>query len=159
MLPFLLFNMKIEEVISQRSFKSIQDKTLITLLFTASSIQNHLTLLFKEKGLTQQQFNVLRILRGSFPKPISTKCIRERMIDKMSDTPKIVERLEKKNLVIKNINADDKRLVDVLITDEGKKVLAYFDDKVDSFEYVFKNLKDDELSQLTDLLQKIECKF
>ena len=79
------------------------------------------------EDITLQQYNILRILRGSYPTPLSTQQIRDRMLDKMSDTSRIVDRLIVKGLVQKNISKSDKRLVDVIITEDGRNFLGKMD--------------------------------
>ena len=118
--------MSIDKDIQQRSFKSEHQKTIVNLIFTYNWTTERLKILFDKYGLTMQQFNILRILRGS-EKPISTLQIRERMLDKMSDTSRIVDRLIIKKLAKKIICKTDKRLVDVSITPKGKTVLQKID--------------------------------
>src|SRR4051812_26580497 len=96
---------------------------MINLLFTYGWIIEKIKDFLAEEDITHQQFNILRILRGSFPKPLSTLQIRERMLDKMSDTSRIVDRLVVKGFVKKTTCPTDKRLVDVIITDKGQKLL------------------------------------
>jgi DNA-binding MarR family transcriptional regulator len=110
--------------------------------------------LFEKHGLTAQQFNILRILRGA-GEPLSTLQIRQRMLDKMSDTSRIVDRLIIKGLVKKNISKIDKRLVDVSITEKGKKLLAKLDGFQDEMDAVLRNLSDSEAKTLNKLLDKI----
>jgi MarR family 2-MHQ and catechol resistance regulon transcriptional repressor len=99
--------------------------------------------------------NILRILRGSDPKPLSTLTIRDRMLDKMSDTSRIVDRLVLKGYVEKRVCASDKRLVDVIITREGKKILHRIDAKDAAMTGIMSNLKDEELKKLSQLLDKL----
>jgi DNA-binding MarR family transcriptional regulator len=110
--------------------------------------------LFEEHELTSQQFNILRILRGA-GQPISTLQIRQRMLDKMSDTSRIVDRLILKGLAKKTVCITDKRLVDVTITDKGKKLLSRLDEHQDDMDKVLDNLTEDEAKQLNFLLDKI----
>jgi DNA-binding MarR family transcriptional regulator len=87
--------------------------------------------------------------------PLSTLQIRQRMLDKMSDTSRIVDRLILKGLVKKNISKVDKRLVDVSITEKGKKLLAKLDGHQDEMDAVLTNLSDSEAKTLNKLLDKI----
>ena len=98
-----------------------------------------------------------RILRGA-GKPLSTLQIRQRMLDKMSDTSRIVDRLVKKNLVKKNTCESDKRLVDVTITEKGKALLEEMDAKQELMDNVLKNLDEAEAQKLNELLDKIRTK-
>lgn len=101
-----------------------------------------------------QQFNILRILRGS-EKPISTLQIRERMLDKMSDTSRIVDRLIIKGLAKKMTCKEDKRLVDVTITEKGRKVLQKIDLQDDEMKNIVSALSDKEAKTFNKLLDKI----
>ena len=111
--------------------------------------------IFDQEEITPQQFNILRILRGSFPEPLSTMQIRERMLEKMSDTSRIVDRLIAKGLVKKITCKEDRRLVDVIITDKGKKLLERLDLRQDEIDGVLGNISEKEANILSDLLDKI----
>ncbi|MCF3110608.1 MarR family transcriptional regulator [Niabella sp. CC-SYL272] len=147
--------MSIEEKISQRQFKNSYHKLALNLIYTSSSLQYFLKAGFKKEGLTVQQYNILRILRGSFPKPLSTLQIRERMIDKMSDTSRIVDRLVLKGLVTKCTNHIDNRLVDVVITPEGLDKLALLDETEDRIATFFHNVSTEEAEQISAMLDKL----
>ena len=146
--------MSIDKDIQQRSFKSEHQKTIVNLIFTYNWTTERLKILFDKYGLTMQQFNILRILRGS-EKPISTLQIRERMLDKMSDTSRIVDRLIIKKLAKKIICKTDKRLVDVSITPKGKAVLQKIDLRENEIENIVSSLSDKEAKTLNKLLDKI----
>ena len=111
--------------------------------------------LFDREDITAQQFNILRILRGSFPTPLSTLQIRDRMLEKMSDTSRLVDRLLIKGLVEKITSATDRRLVDILITDKGKKLLSRIDAQEAEMDAILNNLTEKEAAQLSDLLDKM----
>ncbi|MFZ4769579.1 MAG: MarR family winged helix-turn-helix transcriptional regulator [Ferruginibacter sp.] len=111
---------------------------------------------FEKEDITSQQFNILRILRGA-GKPISTLQIRQRMLDKMSDTSRIVDRLLAKELVVKNTCPDDKRLVDVSITEKGKKILEKIDAYHQDMDAIFDNLSESEARNFNKLLDKVRA--
>lgn len=113
--------MGLEKDINQQHFTSENQKLIINLLFTNNWLTEKIKDFLSAEDITLQQFNILRILRGSHPQPLSTMTIRERMLDKMSDTSRIVDRLLLKGLVSKKTCPSDKRLVDISITAEGKK--------------------------------------
>ncbi len=113
--------MGIEKDINQYHFTSEGQKAVINLIYTSNWITEHIKKVLDDQDITLQQFNILRILRGSDPQPLSTLTIRERMLDKMSDTSRIVDRLVIKGLAVKKICSTDKRLVDVNITMRVKK--------------------------------------
>ncbi|HEX6180851.1 MAG TPA: MarR family transcriptional regulator, partial [Chitinophagaceae bacterium] len=94
------------------------------------------------------------ILRGA-GQPLSTLQIRQRMLDKMSDTSRIVDRLIKKGLAKKVICKSDRRLVDVTITDKGLKLLEKLDDAQHALDGILQNLNDTDAKQLNKLLDKI----
>ncbi len=146
--------MSLEEDINQQKFRNEYQKAGINIIFTFNWLSEKMRSLFEEHGLTSQQFNILRILRGA-GQPLSTLQIRQRMLDKMSDTSRIVDRLILKGLVKKTICKTDKRLVDVSITDKGKKMLAKLDEHQEEMDKLVGNLNEAEAKQLNDLLDKI----
>lgn len=146
--------MGLENDINQRKFRNEWQKAMINLTYTQNWLSERIKLFLDQFDLTSQQFNILRILRGA-GEPLSTLQIRERMLDKMSDTSRIVDRLILKKLVQKTVCPKDKRLVDVIITDAGKEVLATIDAMSDEFDGVIKNLSADEAFQLNTLLDKM----
>ncbi len=147
--------MGIQEEIKQSHFRNAYQKAFINILFTNNWLDEQIREMLNGEDLTKQQFNVLRILRGSHPDPLSTLQIRERMLDKMSDTSRIVDRLIKKDLVSKQTCPDDKRLVDVLITEEGLKKLKALDQKEHMIEDSFDKLSETEAEELSNLLDKM----
>jgi DNA-binding MarR family transcriptional regulator len=148
------FNMSIDKDIKQRSFKNEHQKAIVNLIFTYNWTTEKLKQIFDKEDLTMQQFNILRILRGS-EKPISTLQIRDRMLDKMSDTSRIVDRLVIKGLAKKITCKADKRLVDVSITEKGKNVLHKIDLKDDEMQKINETLSEKEAKTLNKLLDKI----
>ncbi|MEN9953125.1 MAG: hypothetical protein RLZZ520_1393 [Bacteroidota bacterium] len=147
--------MGIEKDINQQHFQSEGQKAMINLIYTYNWVTERLRTFLAEEDITMQQFNILRILRGSDPKPLSTLTIRERMLDKMSDTSRIVDRLILKGWAEKQMCTSDKRLVDVFITKEGKKLLERIDKKSEAMNATTAALSDTELEQLNQLLDKI----
>ncbi len=147
--------MGIEQDIHQsRKFRSEHHKSVVNILFTNNWVTEKIKVFLETEDLTLQQYNILRILRGS-DGPISTLQIRERMLDKMSDTSRIVDRLLLKKLVKKSICKKDKRLVDVVITAKGKTMLAKLDQYDRQLDEVMANLSDAEAKQLNTLLDKL----
>ncbi len=146
--------MSIEKDISQSRFRNEYQKSIINLIYTYNWMNEKMKTVFEREGITGQQFNILRILRGA-GKPISTLQIRQRMLDKMSDTSRIVDRLVTKGLVKKNTCENDKRLVDVMITDKGKKLLEKMDEYDPEMDAIFGSLTSDEAVTLNTLLDKI----
>ena len=147
--------MGIDKDIHQNKFRNERHKAMVNLLFTYGWTVEQLKQLVSDHGITHQQFNILRILRGNHPTPLSTLTIRERMIDKMSDTSRIVDRLLSKSLVKKVICKKDRRLVDITITDKGLKLLEKLDDRQDEMDAILSNLSEKEALSLSKLLDKI----
>jgi MarR family 2-MHQ and catechol resistance regulon transcriptional repressor len=148
-------SMGIDKDIQQPRFRNVHQKAAINLIYTLGWMKDKTKHIFDSEDITPQQFNILRILRGSFPQPLSTLQIRERMLEKMSDTSRIVDRLIAKGLVKKLICKKDRRLVDVIISDKGKKLLERLDHRQDEMDQVLGNLSEKEASDLSDLLDKI----
>lgn len=147
--------MGIERDIHQTKFRNEHQKAFINILYTHGWLTEKTKEFFADEDITPQQFNILRILRGSHPQPLSTLQIRERMLDKMSDTSRIVDRLITKGLVKKGTCKMDRRLVDITITDKGKKLLVKLDNRQDEMDNILNNLTPKEAAILSDLLDKI----
>jgi len=147
--------MSIDQDIQQAKFRNAQQKAAINLIYTLAWMKDKTKSIFESEDITAQQFNILRILRGSFPQPLSTLQIRERMLEKMSDTSRIVDRLIAKGLVKKLTCKNDRRLVDVVISDKGKKLLERLDARQDEIDGVLGNLSEKDANILSDLLDKI----
>jgi MarR family transcriptional regulator, 2-MHQ and catechol-resistance regulon repressor len=147
--------MGIEKDIHQGRFSSSRQKAMINILYSYGWVLEKIKSSLASEDITHQQFNILRILRGSDPHPLSTLQIRERMLDKMSDTSRIVDRLVAKGLVEKATSSKDKRLVDVTITEKGQKLLKKFDAASDHVSDIMANLSEEEAEMLSDLLDKI----
>lgn len=146
--------MRIEDEIKQEKFKSEQQKVTINLLYTSNWLINKHKEFFNAYDITPQQYNVLRILRGQHPKSISTSAIKDRMLDKNSDVSRIVDRLTNKDLVSKATCSTDRRLVDVLISPNGLKLLKSMDKAVNSLDANI-SLNDEEAATLNKLLDKV----
>ena len=146
--------MGIEKDINQRQFKSEHQKAIVNLIYTYNWTTEKLKNIFDREDVTMQQFNILRILRGS-DKPISTLEIRERMLDKMSDTSRIVDRLVLKGLAKKARCEEDKRLVDVTISEKGKELLLQLDKFEADIENIASGLTKEEAAMFNKLLDKI----
>ncbi|MBS1760288.1 MAG: MarR family transcriptional regulator [Bacteroidetes bacterium] len=147
--------MGIEQDIHQQKFRNAYQKASINLIFTESWLRDKIKEILDTKDITSQQFNILRILRGSHPEPLSTLQIRERMLEKMSDTSRIVDRLVTKGLAKKIICKTDRRLVDIHITDKGKALLKNLDEKQDEMDQILSKISEEEANILSNLLDKI----
>ncbi|MBO9199640.1 MULTISPECIES: MarR family winged helix-turn-helix transcriptional regulator [Niastella] len=146
--------MSIEKDIQQSKFRNEYHKTVVNLIFTYNWITEKTKQFFDKGDITSQQYNILRILRGA-GKPLSTLQIRQRMLDKMSDTSRIVDRLVKKELVQKVICKTDRRLVDVTITEMGLQLLDKLDSYNEQMDAMLANLTEEDAKMLNHLLDKI----
>jgi len=144
--------MKLEDEIQQKSFKTPGQKLAINLLYTNNWLNYHYSQFFKDVDLTIQQFNVLRILRGQQSKPCSLKLIKERMLDRMSDASRIVDKLVAKGYIIRNSCPSDRRAVNLLISEKGMELLRELDFVDESTRDIFKNLSPAQIDQLNELL-------
>ena len=148
--------MSLEEEINQTTFRKEFQKASINFIYSYNWMNERMKLFFDKEDITPQQFNILRILRGA-GKPISTLQIRQRMLDKMSDTSRIVDRLLIKELVKKDTCSNDKRLVDVSITDKGKKLLEKLDANNDEMDAIFNNFSENDARNFNGLLDKLRA--
>jgi len=147
--------MSIENDIQQVKFESSHQKAMINILFSYGWLLEKIKNFLSREDITHQQFNILRILRGAHPSPLSTLQIRSRMLDKMSDTSRIVDRLVVKDLVKKTVSLTDKRLVDVIITEKGQDLLKRIDAEPDFIGDIMGNLSETDAEMLSSLLDRL----
>ena len=148
--------MKLEQAIQQSSFTSNDQKLTLNFIYTYNNFKEDQKNFFKPYDITPQQYNVLRILRGAYPNPYTTSQVRDRMLDKMSDASRIVERLVKKGLVNRTTTKSDKRLVDVIISDNGLELLNSIDRPLGhEMSNTFARFTEEEREIFTILLDKM----
>ena len=147
--------MRLEEEIFQKKFINEYHKANVNIVYTYNWLMNYQIQNLKPYGITMQQYNILRILRGQHPNPATIKLIKERMLDKMSDASRLVEKLRVKGLADRNICSHDRRNVDVCITEKGLKLLTEMDKFSNQIEKKFSNLNEKEIKKLNDLLDKL----
>ena len=147
--------MSIEQDIQQKNFSDPYQKVLVNLMYTHSWLTAQLSQLLKPHDLTGAQYNVLRILRGQHPNPATVNLIMDRMIDKMSNASRLVDKLEAKKLVDRHVCPRDRRAVDVVITQRGLDLLTVIDAEMLVWRNVLKGLNEPEANQLSDLLDKL----
>jgi len=109
--------MRIDDEIQSSKFEDNYQKAVINIAYTDGWLKNTFNCHFEKHNLTQQQFNILRILRGQYPKPATVNLLKERMIDKMSDASRIVDRLVQKDMITRCTNNKDRRAVDIRISE------------------------------------------
>ena len=149
--------MGIEKDIQQSCFRNEFQKMGINIIYTANWLNEKIAGILSQEDITQQQYNILRILRGA-DKPLSTLQIRARMLDKMSDTSRIVDRLVAKELVEKNTCPTDKRLVDVVLSKKGFVILEKLDQLNHHLDALMKGISEKDaitMNQLLDQLREV----
>lgn len=144
-----------DEIKQAKAFRNEGHKALVNVLYTAHWLQIKQKVFFAKYDITATQFNVLRILRGSYPMVLSTSDIRERLIDRSSDASRIVDRLSMKDFVVKTTSAIDRRLVDVKISQKGLELLLMIEEKINDLYGVFNTLKNEEVKNLNDILDRL----
>ncbi|MGY6520153.1 MAG: MarR family winged helix-turn-helix transcriptional regulator [Mongoliitalea sp.] len=147
--------MRLEEAIKQKEFKDPYNKAVVNLLFTHGHIVAKQSALFKPFGLSPEQYNVLRILRGQHGNPITVSSIQDRMLNKMSNASRLVEKLKQKGLVVREECSTDRRQVDVIITDKGLEVLEALENAIYSLNRELVQLDEQEIHLLNALLDKL----
>lgn len=150
--------MKLEDAIKQKRFKTEDEKLVINLIYTSGWMAAEQTRFFKRYGISLQQYNVLRILRGQSRNPASVSLIQERMLDKMSNASRLIEKLKGKGLVERKECSKDRRQVDVVITERGRQLLAEIDNMDKELHGFCENLELSEKQLLNDLLDKLRTK-
>ncbi len=146
---------KIEEAIQQKEFKDQFNKAVVNLIYTHSYLVTAQSVLFKPHDLSPEQYNVLRILKGQNGVPTTVSSIQDRMLNKMSNASRLVEKLKMKGLVERTECPADRRQVDILITEKGLELLKTIQKQVEESNVQYIKLTNDEAIQLNDLLDKL----
>jgi DNA-binding MarR family transcriptional regulator len=147
--------MKIEDEIKSSISLKVSTKIVLNVLHTQNLINEKFNIVLKPYELSGEQYNVLRILRGQKGSPANMNLIQERMVAKTSNTTRLVDKLLLKNLVTRNVCPENRRKIEVTITQKGLEVLTKLDPKVIEHEnYFSNNLNTEELEQLNTLLEK-----
>ena len=147
--------MKLEKEIKQCKFRNEYHKLAVNVIYTNSWLTGLFSKLIDKYGITSNQFNILRILRGQYPNPATINLLKDRMLDKMSDASRLVERLRKKGLVKRDLKPNDRRCVDVIISEKGLKLLAEIDKLNDQHDAMLKKLNVKEVKKINSLLDKL----
>ncbi len=145
----------IELAIKQKKFNSESHKLLVNILYTSSWIERIHQRFFKLHGITSQQYNVLRILRGQYPSAASVGIVLDRMIDKASNITRLVDKLAAKKYVSRTENPENRRMQQLLITQKGLEFLATLDPLVDTQFNISEKINDAEAKLLNDLLNRL----
>ena len=147
--------MEIGKEINSQKFENNLQKSVVNLIYTYGWITNLLGQKLNKYDITLQQYNVMRILRGQYPKPATINLIKVRMLDKMSDASRIVDRLVQKELVDRSINTNDRRAVDIMITKKGLDILLKLDAELLFDDILGKDFNNTDAGILSDLLDKM----
>ena len=147
--------MELEKEIGQSSFANEHHKLLVNILFTHSWFVSKIKEFLKHFGISVQQFNILRILRGQSPDAATLNLISERMLDQNSDASRIVERLRQKQMVERTTSQEDRRKVAIVITQKGLDVLAQIDQQEHFFSSLTNNLSEEEAHYANNMLDAL----
>jgi DNA-binding MarR family transcriptional regulator len=147
--------MSLEQDIKQERFTNEYEKSAVNILFTASWLYNRNAARLKPHDITPEQYNVLRILRGSHPKPLMLSEVTCRMIDKNSNATRLVEKLRQKGLLKREICENNRRQVDISITDKGLDMLKTIDREAEAWLQSLKVINPTEAAELNRILDKL----
>jgi DNA-binding MarR family transcriptional regulator len=148
--------MKLENEVKQEKFANEHQKAIINILFTGGWMSSMSIASLKPFGVSPEQFNVLRILRGQYPKPVTLGLIQERMLDRMSNATRLVEKLKQKELVDRRECSYNRRQVDIVITQKGLNLLAVIQPHLEeNIPHSIKTLTEEEAAKLNQLLDKL----
>jgi len=148
--------MNLEQEIKQKAFRSEQSKLIVNLIYTYNQLKSRIATVLKNEEVTMQQYNVLRIVNGAGKEGITTSEIRERMLDKMSDASRLVDRLETMGLLLKQRDRDDRRVLHVCLTDKGQDLVHRLM-KQDTIDQLASGVKEENAQQLNELLDSFRA--
>jgi hypothetical protein len=146
---------KIEEELKQDKFTSAIHKAIVNIMFTDGWLSNHLRDVFKNHNLTPQQYNVLRILRGKYPEALNPSDIKSVMLDKNPDLTRLCDRLLTRKLIDRCIDGDNRRKMNIRITEDGLNMLNLIDPIMVEFNEKVTSITQDEAEILSNLLDKL----
>ena len=139
----------------QSKFESEYQKVVVNVVYTYNWVTSILKKRVDQHQITLQQFNILRILRGQYPKPATVNLLKDRMLDKMSDASRIVDRLVQKGLVTREVNQKDRRAVDIIISEKGLEILTKLDPVITPEDVLKANIPEEDVVRLNHLLDKM----
>jgi DNA-binding MarR family transcriptional regulator len=146
--------LKLEDEIKQKKFKSAYHRMMVNVMFTGNYLNKRIMCMLRPYGISPQQHNVLSILRGQHPKPCSLGDIQERMLDRMSNASRLVDKLLEKKLLCRDQCEGNRRKIDLTITDAGLALLKLIDEQMVDMEHWFPGLSPDEATTIGTLLDK-----
>jgi DNA-binding MarR family transcriptional regulator len=146
------------EIHQNKPFHSVRQEAVLGLLKTTDLVRRTISAVVEPAGITMQQYNVLRILRGSGAAPLPTLEIRKRMIEQTPGITRLLDKLEQRGWVTRNRHGGDRRQVLCLITPEGKKLIDSLDDSVDAIgDKLMETVSDKEVTLLVQALDKVRA--
>jgi DNA-binding MarR family transcriptional regulator len=143
-----------KDIKQTKPFSSPFQEVLVNIIYTSNWINLNQNSLMKKYDLSSQQFNVLRILKGKHPEPMTVNAIIERMLDKMSNASRLVDKLLIKELVYRTESKNDRRACDVGISEKGIKILEEIKKEFDINDKNITNISEEEAKALSTLLDK-----
>jgi len=143
---------KLEEAIKSSGFKNEKEKLMVNIMYTAYRVKTNINQLLKDYGLTSEQYNVLRILKGKYPEQMCVRDVAQRMIERSSNVPRIIDRLEVKKLVKRSQSGEDKRETVIILSQAGINILEMVTPALQKLNMVA--ISNEECKQLNDLLDR-----
>ena len=146
--------MKLEAAIQSSGFKNEKQKAVVNIMYTAYQVKIRISKVLKDYGLTPEQYNVLRILKGKYPEQMCVKDIAERMIERSSNVPRIIDRLEVKKLVKRSQSGADRRETVIILAQAGINLLEAVTPELEKSHNQVSDMDEAEVRQLNDLLDR-----
>lgn len=147
--------MKLEDVLKTTRFNDEVHKATLNILYTSYWMRDNMSVAMKEIGITSEQFNILRILKGKHPEAMCVKDIAGRMIEKSSNVPRILDRLVAKDLVMRTTSKEDKRETIISLTETGMKTLQTANEALIDINNKTIGITNEEAVVLNQLLEKL----
>lgn len=146
---------RIEDEIKQSKFRSEGQKLIINLIYTYNQISGQMSSTLQPHGLTMQQYNILRILKGQYPNPSTNNLVKERMLDRNSDVTRLIDRMIRNGLVTRTSCEKDRRRVDILITQQGLDVLDAIQSQETDLDLIAQRLSEDQQRAMNGMLDSL----
>ncbi|WP_422361630.1 MarR family winged helix-turn-helix transcriptional regulator [Reichenbachiella sp.] len=147
--------MRFEEEIKQSSFKNSREKAIINVVFTGNWLRDRADVVLKPYNINEQHYNLLRILRGRHPLTICPSEIKEVLINKRGDLTRLLDKLVNMELVERDVNPDNRRMINLKISEKGMDFLARLDPEMEKLSRTNNALTLEESEQLSNLLDKM----
>jgi DNA-binding MarR family transcriptional regulator len=147
--------MELEKEITQKEFRNEKSKMIINVIFTSNWLLLKLGKTLRQHSLTWQQYNILKILKDQYPKPAMVNLLIDKMLDKSSNASRIVEKLRIKGLVDRQIRSEDRRAVDIQLTDQGLSLLDKVEKDLKKLEDSFSDISESDIKKVNQALDKL----